>query len=388
MLPVLLIPALLGILCWLERTIYSRLWDKHLQVTLSFDERPIYEGEDSSLVEVVENRSYLPLPVLQVGFTVSRGLAVEGAEAVTVSDNTNAVDVFSLRFFERIRRTLTVHCLRRGYYPVMRTSLVASDALTLSRFYTNVPQHTQLMVYPRLLSSGAIALPLSSILGEITVQRALYEDIFLLRGIRDYVPTDPMRTINWRASARTGDLKVSLRDHTSGQRVRFFLNLEDPLCSYSEDVLEENIRLTASLALELMGRGVACGLVTNGLDAVTGRQILLQEGTDRGHRRSLLEVLARIDLSKGVSDFASILEMENRTGEEGLTRVLLSSARGTAMLEEAEKMGRAAGEILWMCLLPPDMQAVSAGGHIHLLRLDYAPGAHGYQTGAKAEGSR
>ena len=66
-------------------------------------------------------------------------------------------------------------------------------------------------------------------IGSITSRQFLYEDPFEFRGIRDYTITDPMNKINWKASARSGNLMVNLHDSHCFSRGNFILNLEDPL---------------------------------------------------------------------------------------------------------------------------------------------------------------
>ena len=44
----------------LQKKIYEKLWDKHLNVSVSFSQKGISEGEKGEILEVIENRKYLP----------------------------------------------------------------------------------------------------------------------------------------------------------------------------------------------------------------------------------------------------------------------------------------------------------------------------------------
>ena len=60
-------------------------------------------------------------------------------------------------------------------------------------------------------------------LGIMQCSRHLYEDPFTFRGIREYTTSDPMKTINWKASARTGGLMVNTFDSVMTQKVMLYL---------------------------------------------------------------------------------------------------------------------------------------------------------------------
>ena len=190
-----IVPAVILVLLVTERVLFRRCWDRELGAVLSFDVQPAVEGGTSSLTEVITNGKAIPVPVLEVGFALDTGLRLRDAGNQTVSDQTNAVDVFSVRGHEKITRKLTVVCRRRGYYVINRTSLVAHDFLSREAGYCNLEQNTHLYVYPGEFPPEELELPLEKIMGEISTRRFLYEDIFLRRGVRDYVPTDPQSSL-------------------------------------------------------------------------------------------------------------------------------------------------------------------------------------------------
>ena len=78
----------------------------------------------------------------------------------------------------------------------------------------------------------------------------MLEDPFAFAAIRDYTPDDPMKTINWKASARTGSLMVNTFTSTVSSGVRVFLDVRmDPEQAYGEDLREDAVALAASLII-------------------------------------------------------------------------------------------------------------------------------------------
>ena len=379
---ILIVPAVILALLMTERMLFRRCWDRELGAVLSFDAQPAVEGGTSSLTEVITNGKAIPVPVLEVGFALDTGLRLRDAGNQTVSDQTNAVDVFSVRGHEKITRKLTVVCRRRGYYVINRTSLVAHDFLSREAGYCNLEQNTHLYVYPGEFPPEGLELPLEKIMGEISTRRFLYEDIFLRRGVRDYVPTDPQSRVNWKASARTGSLKVNLSDHSAGQSVRILLNLDEPTIWYPEAVLEDSIRLAASLARVLIQRQISVSMLTNGEDM--GRELgitaaaagmALGEGVSAGHLARVNELLARIDLRLKRPAFSGFLREETERaagegGQSGVTRVLISSSRREDVSEAAAGLSAVRGGLLWLCPLAKDMKDEPVPENVDFVRLD------------------
>ena len=379
---ILIVPAVILVLLMTERMLFRRCWDRELGAVLSFDAQPAVEGGTSSLTEVITNGKAIPVPVLEVGFALDTGLRLRDAGNQTVSDQTNAVDVFSVRGHEKITRKLTVDCRRRGYYVINRTSLVAHDFLSREAGYCNLEQNTHLYVYPGEFPPEGLELPLEKIMGEISTRRFLYEDIFLRRGVRDYVPTDPQSRVNWKASARTGSLKVNLSDHSAGQSVRILLNLDEPTIWYPEAVLEDSIRLAASLARVLIQRQISVSMLTNGEDmgwelgiTAAAAGMALGEGVSAGHLARVNELLARIDLRLKRPAFSGFLREETERaagegGQSGVTRVLISSSRREDVSEAAAGLSAVRGGLLWLCPLAKDMKDEPVPENVDFVRLD------------------
>ena len=110
----LLLPIVLLILYFAQRLLFRRLWDENLTVQISFDRDYIFCGEEANLVETIVNNKYLPLPVLEVGFDMSRWVVFQDEENSTVSDMTYRRDVFTASVRQRITRTLPVRGKKRA----------------------------------------------------------------------------------------------------------------------------------------------------------------------------------------------------------------------------------------------------------------------------------
>ena len=104
---------------------YAGRWMKALSVRVAFSEAHIYAGETGELTELIENRKNLPVPVLEVGFRIQRGLQFTDAENIQESDFIYKRDLFAVLGMERILRRYHVTARRRGYYTASQLSVHA-----------------------------------------------------------------------------------------------------------------------------------------------------------------------------------------------------------------------------------------------------------------------
>ncbi len=371
---IFLIPVVLYLLYLLERWIFNRYWDRRLSVELGFENEAVTEGDNARLKEVISNRNFIPLHILQVNFQTDPGLDFSETSNATVTDRVNVVDVFSLRFYEKVTRSLNMVCDKRGFYSILQTSLVASDIFNSDIHYATRDQRTCLYVYPRLLSDKDVQLPFKQLMGEVLSKRFIYEDTFTFRGIRDYTTTDPMANINWKASARTGDLKVNLHDYTSSPEMVLVLNVEEPGILYETELLENCIRMALTLAVKFISENVPVALLTNGKDKVSGEVIKLNAGASKDHIRNFSRALARIDLvHKDTASIEKVVDERLNSGiKDNATFCFISCSRRDEAVAAAKKLADLEGKLMWLCPLTRSMDQEPPGDRrINFVKMIY-----------------
>ncbi len=356
--PVLLIPLFLFLLYQLERWVFQKYWERKLEVELNFEKEAVIEGQEASLKEVITNRNFIPLHILQVSFQTDTGLDFADTTNVSISDRVNVTDVFSLRFYSRITRHLTMNCVKRGYYSILQTSVTASDFFSPDIHYALRKQRTSLYVYPRMLTCEQFELLFLQLSGEVLSKRFLYEDIFTFRGIREYAPTDPMSSINWKATARTGEPKVNIHDYTARAEVVIILNVEEPGILFETELIEDSMRIALSLADRFIKKGVPVSLLSNGRDKVTGDVVRLSQGASADHLSSFSRALARIDLTGECADICELTSeaLEKNDSEQSTYCMISTSKRDKAVLT-AERICDKKGKLMWICPLTRDMDS-------------------------------
>lgn len=331
------------------KRLYANKWNKGLNVNLELSASEVFPGDGIVITETIVNTKFLPLPMINVKFGIDRSLVfADSLDNTSVSDKSYKCDVFSLLFYQKITRKLPFTCTRRGYYYIDSMDIVSMDLFMKNVVSITHPVELGITVFPKPLSSECIDIPYNRIMGTILSQRYTYEDPFEFRSIREYQTYDTMRSINWNASARTGDLKVNVYEHTSCQEVCILLNLEDEGIWEYEELKEKSISMACSLAYRLTRQGVGVSIISNGVDTVTGQEIKIACGSDEGHRKTVVTQLARIDLKKKMREFAVVLAENHKEILAGVMPVMVSPCKKKNLQQTYGEITSACSDSMWI----------------------------------------
>ncbi len=315
--------------------LYNRFWDKNLTVDLSFSKNEAYVGEKIKLHEVITNKKPMPVPLLMVKFVTSRHLKISDASDKTsfsnVTDNYYRNDVLDLGMYQKVTRTLDVECTHRGYYTIKNIDLVYHDLIFGYKDVISFPCDINLYVLPRLLGTRNYTPIFKNIMGDIICRRLINEDPFEFKGIRDYQIFDSMKSINWKASARGGSLKVNEKNHTSSVSVTILLNLESRTATRNPEVDEASISLAASFALELINQGITVSLYTNAAEKGITNPIRISCGCGTSHMDNIMHILAKLEPSNVCADFGDLIKAYDKTAGDNNHAIIISTRTGTRL---------------------------------------------------------
>ncbi|MBR0464866.1 MAG: DUF58 domain-containing protein [Clostridia bacterium] len=284
-----------------------------------FSKERVFEGEEVQMVEVISNRKLLPVPWIRAESRISPNLRFgrdQQSQEREISADQYHKSVFFLGPFSRITRRHKVTCLKRGHYEAGSVALTCGDlfAMFLKTDQKGVP--CSIDVFPRLLSEDELSTPSTRWQGELAVRRWIMPDPFLVSGIRDYRPGDPLRDVHWGATARMGSLQVKTRDYTADPRMLVILNVQaseeqwGDLMDYEQEVIEQGIRIAATLCQRALSVGVDAGFGSNGCligDKGTGRTVMIDAARGADQMEQILLTMARMEIHREVT-FQTYLE--------------------------------------------------------------------------------
>lgn len=269
----------------------SRFWTarslRTLKVTHNFTDH-IFAGETTTVRIAIENGSRLPVPWLRYDESAAPGLGVDGLS-----------EALSLRPRERVELSYVLEGGRRGVYGVGPGRLSTGDLFGLAEMRAEAAAPVRLVVYPRVIPLRHAGLTSRAPHGTVRSQSPLFADPARVVGIRDYARGDPLRSIDWKSSARTGDLQV--RKVAPAVSLTAVILLDMNLGAYGRQLRsyasEWAVVVAASVATYLQGERQPVGLGSNGLDALEGRKCwVIPARSGNAHLMTLLEWLARVQL--------------------------------------------------------------------------------------------
>lgn len=262
----MIIVFLLGVLAvgTLWEIFYRLQWAKDISVKLWFDTDAVYAGQETKLYEKIENRKRMPIPVLEVGFHIRKEIDFIDVENTNVSDYLYKRDVFAVLGRQKITREIPVKCTKRGKYTASDADITTYTLLYRKHYSKKFQTTAQIYVYPKMTDVSQIVTMCERLLGTQQCARRLYEDPFAFRTIRGYTTDDPMKSINWKASAKTGVLMVNTFDSVQSQKAMIFLDVEDTGILKYEELVEESIALAASVIRRLLRQNTEVGFAYNG----------------------------------------------------------------------------------------------------------------------------
>jgi len=295
----------------LQNYLYRRYWDKGLSVNIKFSAKEAFEGDKLYLSEELTNRKFLPLPWLFLSFRMSGNLVFldENNPDMISSDNeatdiVNQNELFSIMMYQRLRRQVAFICNKRGIYRFERVNLAAYNLMYTKQFTKDVNATNQLVVFPKIIETPELEILYKKMDAELLSHQLINPDPFEFRGIREYQPTDPAHTVNFKATAVSQQLMVNIHAPISSKRLNILLNLE-PYSTYPDyELYEHAIRLCASIAGHYIHDNVNVAFATNGRDIASREVISLRGGASTAHLYNIYEALARIDLTLSAAPFS------------------------------------------------------------------------------------
>lgn len=316
----------------------SRFWTRrtvdHLRVQRRFADHA-FCGEQVTVDTVVHNTDWLPIPWLEVHESLPIELTVPPFYR----------EVVSLGPRERRHFRYTLHCRRRGYYPVGPLKLQTGDLLGMVRQSQAqvAPQHV--IVYPRVIPLQQLGLPTRSPLVALPARSPLFEDPARVMGVRDYQRGDSLRRIHWTATASAGRLLVKQYEPAIARETLVCLDLDEAGYERRQryTATELAIVVAASIANHVIVReGLPAGLITEAFDPLSEEQFqfLLPPRSERAHLMSLLEVLARVQITSA-TPFADLLRQESVNLSWGATLAVITGRESEELFDTLVYLRRA-----------------------------------------------
>ncbi len=250
--------------------------------------------------------------------SLRRSPRVELTEPVGANSTAHMV-IAPLRHTEEVTAGYRVPATRRGVLQLGPAILERTDALGLASNARLGADRAELVVAPQTFDLAMPSLG-SGVLGRHLLALSQRVGPGEFHSLRDYVPGDEPRTIHWRASARSEELKVRQHEAQGVRRCIVVLDrsseaFSPELLDIDPDAFERAVSIAGSLVLAAHQFGLTARFVTGGGVDLRGPEVAT----------GCLRLLAPIEIGPAID------EIERDPGEGlGLAIVVTASPASPA----------------------------------------------------------
>lgn len=223
-----------------------------------------------------------------------------------------------------------VRCHRRGYLQLGPTVLETGDLMGLFRRFRIGTQPQYITVLPEIVPLTEYAIGSRRPIGEVRMRENVMDDPTRLRGIRQWQIGDPMRSVHWAATARTGTLHSKIYEPSSIIGATLILDLHVDTNPARHEPVRSDLAVTAaiSIAALLHDSNEPFGLATNGRDAADR---IRTEGWVGDHR--VKGTISQQHHRRDAASQAGLMSQQN----DRLRPVLMRPIRGPVQLKEMHR---------------------------------------------------
>lgn len=300
----------------------------------------------------IQNQSNLPVLWVLIEDLIPRSATLFSPPALEITGQRIEVT----RLWGKQIKTIQyeIRCNQRGYYQIGPAILETGDLMGFYRRYRTGAPPRFLTVLPKVVPLVSYEIGSRRPIGEIRMRENVMNDPTRLRGIRQWQPGDPMRSVHWAATARTGTLHSKVYEPSSIIGATLVIDLHVESNPASNEPVRSDLAITAaaSIASALHDANEPFGLATNGRDAadrireqgwegdhrVRGdaaqasgmhetsdrlRPVLLKPNRGTIQFKEILRTLARLERTDGLTLSELLIECESELSSETTLLVIL-----------------------------------------------------------------
>lgn len=349
----------------LQAWMYQKLSLRKLSYERSFSKHKVFAGERLEMVESIQNDKLLPLPWVRLESMLPTALHFKSQSNLDIQAgelSQNHKSLFALKAYSRIVRTHEITCMKRGVYLVNTATMTAGDLFGVAETYRRIQLDLELIVYPQLMPIDSIPFSNKSWIGDITVKRWILDDPFWKTGVRPYAAGDSLRSVHWKATARTNQLQVHQNGFTADRRLQLLVNVETSEGMWNKvthpEAVERALSYAASIANVTVTQGVPTGFSCNAWirDQLKGAPVHLSPAAGQHQLDKMYEMMAHLEMELSLS-FHTLLEMQLEQSSETDLLIItpLPLGRSQTLIHDYRKRGVSI-EILYVPIEPHKSQ--------------------------------
>ena len=322
--------------------IAARIWDRYafrsVSHSRSISRQRAFIGDTVDYSVSLDNDKVLPLIWVDLQDSFPDGLDLTGAtmRGTGLESNRQHTITTSLLPYQKATWKYSLTCSERGYHRIGPVRLRTGDIFGFSSAETRYNQFDHILVYPRVVDLEGLLFPPEHPLGEVRGSRPLYYDTNRVVGQRDYQPRDPLKHIDWKATARAQRLQTKVFEPVVSLNMLIVMNgstREYTWQGSNRRLFERTVTVAASTADLADRRGYIYGVVSNAVASYTGKWINVPMGASSSQLPMTLEALA-MAAPYVVAPLAEVLNSERDSLPAGTTVLLVTATLGDSLVND------------------------------------------------------
>lgn len=273
------------------------------------DKAMVEKGDEVDISYKIYNSSIFPLAFAEITDGVPESL----------NNQPKQQKIYFMLPFESINITRQIKCEHRGIFDIGTVNVVTGDIFGISKKNYLVKDSIELMVYPKVYKLDCFDILGKEFFGSIPTSQKFYEDYSSIKDIRKYRIGDSLKRVNWKVTARKGEMFVKNYDISTNAEIQLFIDFQiDKYSSDTNGYIEEKIIECAVSIIEYaLYRKVSTNFV-----AYTEEKVQLL-GKDIDMFNKFLELMVRIKPKKNIS-LGDILVNESRAFSPGTSVIVVT----------------------------------------------------------------
>lgn len=203
-----------------------------IKFTVHLDESIYFSGDEVEVMLNIQNKSFFSIPYMIIKrHALEESYDKYEGEALSLGINGEELLGYKIKFYHR------------GVYDLEDFEISISDYFNIFTIRKNERSHKKVTVYPKLYNIakeeylGGINLLETQSSSDTSI-----EDMHDVKEMRKYVYGDNVKRINWKLSAKTGELIVKSYNYKSGKECLVFLDMnKENYALDSKGIMEERL---------------------------------------------------------------------------------------------------------------------------------------------------
>ncbi len=323
-------------------SIAARIWERFafrsVTHSRSISRQRAFIGDTVEYSVSLDNDKVLPLIWVDIQDSFPDGLDLTGAtmRGTGLEANRQHTITTSLLPYQKATWKYSLTCSERGYHRIGPVRLRTGDIFGFSSAEMRYTKFDHLLVFPRVLDVEGLVFPPEHPMGEIRGSKPIYFDTNRVVGQRDYQARDPMKHIDWKATARARSLQTRVFEPVVSLNMLIVMNgatREHSWQGSNRRLFERTVTVAASVASLADRRGFSYGVVSNAVASYTGKWINVPIGASSSQLSMTLEALA-MAAPYVVAPLSEVINSERDSLPAGATVLLVTPSLSDTLIED------------------------------------------------------